>query len=468
MQAIDPKRKTRRKGATKEGQAVLSTLRQVPRLHLAAVAGLSTCLALFTLLPSEPTEAKRQSQHIPIPSLEELDESAVQQASIAVPLTTEQPFITDNIHTEKVRAGDNLSLIFKRAGLTDRDMMALLNAENGKKLASLYPGHSLNFKLSESGELEQLEYVKDRLNSISFTLIDGHYQYQSTQRKPEVQLAMRAATIEDSLFAAGKEAHLDDRLVMELAGIFGWDIDFVLDIRGGDSFKVLFEESFLDGDKIGNGNILAAEFTNRGKTFRAVRYEDSNGHVQYYTPSGDTMRKEFLRSPIDFARVSSHFNLRRKHPVLNTIRAHKGTDYAASHGTPIKAAGDGKVSYAGKKGGYGNVVIIQHGQTYKTLYAHISKFRKGIRKGARVKQGQTIAYVGSTGLATGPHLHYEFYVNGAVRNPLTVKLPKAQAVPKDELQRFYRATQALLAELNPEAATTKVAANTKDSKTKQL
>jgi len=169
------------------------------------------------------------------------------------------------------------------------------------------------------------------------------------------------------------------------------------------------------------------------------------------------MRKAFLRTPIDFARISSHFNLRRKHPVLNKIRAHKGTDYAASHGTPIKAAGDGKVVFAGRKGGYGNVVIIQHGQTYKTLYAHISKFRKGIRSGKRVKQGQTIAYVGSTGLATGPHLHYEFYVNGAVRNPVTVKLPNARPIAKSELARFTANIQPLIAQLNTQDSNTKLA-----------
>ncbi len=467
MQAIDRKRKTRHAGAAKKGQAALISLKHLPRLHLAAIALLSVCLITFSLLPGQQSEAIIHSKEIAIPALESLSEADSQ----AAPLVTQMEVKTQSehkLHTEKVKPGDNLSLIFKRAGLNDRHMMALLDAEKGKKLASLYPGHTLTFKISREGELQRLEYVEDRLNSFSFTLIDGKYHYQTLQRSPEVQLAVRSATIKESLFLAGKEAHLDDGLVMELAGIFGWDIDFVLDIRQGDSFKVLFEESFLDGEKIGNGNILAAEFTNRSKTFRAVRYEDSNANVQYYTPSGDTMRKEFLRTPIDFARVSSHFNLRRKHPVLNKIRAHKGTDYAAARGTPIKAAGDGKVTYAGRKGGYGNVVIIQHGQTYKTLYAHISKFRKGIRNGVRVKQGQTIAYVGSTGLATGPHLHYEFYVNGAVRNPLTVKLPKAQAVPKDELQRFYQATQPLLAELNPAAKTTKVAAGNTTGDTKKL
>jgi len=465
MQPIDVKRKV---DADKAQRSLLSSLRTVPRFHLISATALALCLIGFSALPerstSEPT--KRQVQTIEIPALA--------ATPIEQPLPPERIEVVDHSQqqstakTEKVRPGDNLSLIFKRAGLTDRTMIELLNSNNGKKLASLYPGHTLTFELSSDNTLNKLTYVVDRLHSFSYTREESGFSYQEHAREPDTMLSTRAATIEESLFLAGKEAQLDDRLVMELAGIFGWDIDFMLDIRKGDSFRVLFEEKYLDGQKIGNGNILAAEFVNRSKTFRAVRYEDSQGNAQYYTPTGETMRKEFLRTPIDFARISSHFNLNRKHPVLNRIRAHKGTDYAAARGTPIKAAGDGKVIFAGRKGGYGNVVIIQHGQTYKTLYAHISKFRKGIRRGTRVKQGQVIAYVGSTGLASGPHLHYEFHVNGAVRNPVTVKLPKAQSVPKEERQRFYNQTQPLLAELNPQGRQTKVATTDTHTGTKNL
>jgi len=465
MQPIDLKRKSRK---SKQQPKLASVLSHIPRLHIIAAVSLSLALGIFMMLPSKETEARRHQLEIPIPALAEHIST-----DIAAPLATqafEQPIAEPNItvKSEKVKSGDNLSLIFKRAGLTDRHMMELLSAEQGKKLASLYPGHSLTFTINTDGVLQKLTYIKDRLNSFSYSRTANGFSYDENNREPDAILTSRQATITDSLFLAGKDARMDDKLVMELAGIFGWDIDFMLDIRQGDSFKVVYEELFLDGDKIGDGNIVAAQFTNRGKTFRAVRYEDTSGNTQYYTPSGDTMRKEFLRSPIDFARISSHFNLRRKHPVLNKIRAHKGTDYAAGHGTPIRSAGDGKVVYAGKKGGYGNVVIVQHGQTYKTLYAHISKFRRGIRKGVRVKQGQVIAYVGSTGLATGPHLHYEFYVNGAVRNPVTIKLPKAQSVSKAELQRFYQQTQPLLAELDPQMNTTNIASKDTISGTKKL
>jgi len=466
MQAFDVKRKNRFKKSKNKNGKIIAALGRVPRTHLFAISGLALSLVVFTLLPGGSTEAQRQHQSIPIPALENLSEAP--QESLPPVAETLVDTSEKTTHTEVVKPGDNLSLIFKRAGLSDRQMMALLNAENGKKLASLYPGHRLEFAFDDQGELEKLSYIKDRLNSYHFQRSGETYVYSETQRKPDIIYSVRSATIDESLFLAGKKAQLDDKLVMELANIFGWDIDFVLDIREGDAFKVLFEESYLDGEKIANGNILAAEFTNRGNTFRAVRYTDKNGETQYYTPTGDTMRKEFLRTPIDFARISSHFNLRRKHPILNRIRAHKGTDYAAATGTPIKAAGDGKVIYAGQKGGYGNVVIIQHGQTYKTLYAHISKFRRGIHSGVRVKQGQVIAYVGSTGLASGPHLHYEFHVNGAVRNPITVKLPKAKAVADDELQRFFQQTQPLLAELNPEAATTKIAVGNTNHATKKL
>ena len=252
---------------------------------------------------------------------------------------------------------------------------------------------------------------------------------------------------------------MEDSLVMELATIFGWDIDFALDIRTNDHFKVLYEEQFLQGEKLGNGPILAAEFTNQGTTFRAVRYVDDDGKGNYFTPDGKSMRKAFLRTPVELARISSHFNLRRKHPILNKIRAHKGTDYAAPRGTPIKATGDGRVVWVGTKGGYGRTVIIQHGQSYKTLYAHMNKYGRGIGSGKRVRQGQIIGYVGTSGLATGPHLHYEFHHNGVVRNPVSVRLPKAESIPKAELAAFKQQTQPIVAQLDDYSQRMQIAQN---------
>ncbi|HKJ77578.1 MAG TPA: peptidoglycan DD-metalloendopeptidase family protein, partial [Gammaproteobacteria bacterium] len=263
----------------------------------------------------------------------------------------------------------------------------------------------------------------------------------------ESRTAHATGTIETSLFEAGREAGLSDRTIMELAYIFGWDVDFALDIRAGDRFTILYEEQFLDGEKLRNGPILAAEFINRGRVVRAVRFTDPSGHTDYYSPEGRSMRKAFLRSPVDFRRISSRFQRERFHPVLGKKRPHRGVDYAANVGTPIKASGDGKIVFRGWKGGYGRAVILRHGGRYTTLYGHMSRFRGGLRTGSRVKQGQVIGYVGASGLATGPHLHYEFRVNGVHRDPLKVELPKAEPIRKAYRDDFRQASKPLLAQL---------------------
>lgn len=226
-----------------------------------------------------------------------------------------------------------------------------------------------------------------------------------------------------------------------------------MDIREGDEFEVIYEEKVVNGKRVGTGNILSARFTNRGKTYTAVRYTSKQGTTSYYSADGESMRKAFIRTPVDFARISSRFSTGRKHPILNKIRAHKGVDYAAPRGTPIKAAGDGRVTLAGRNGGYGNTVIIQHGQRYRTLYAHMQGFAKGIRNGTNVKQGQIIGYIGTTGLSTGPHLHYEFQVNGVHVDPLSQKLPMADPIAASEKQRFMQLSKPLMARMNKEKAT---------------
>jgi len=418
-----------------------------PRQHLVLAGGLGACLiCLLALYPSPNAQAKRHSQPL---SLTITETEQVLLADVTTPMLPD--FVDEPIepswHTETVKSGDNLSLIFQRAGLSDRKLFAFMASNKAtKSLTRIHPGQTLDFQI-EDGALQALRYKENRLNSQLFERSDDTFSHTDEQRIPEVRVSHKQATINGSLFLAAQKAGLDANLIMEVANIFGWDIDFALDIRKGDSFKVVFEEKYLDGKKFTNGNILSAEFTNQGKKFQALRYTDSKGSTHYYTPTGETMRKEFLRTPVDIGRISSHFNLKRKHPVLNRIRAHKGTDYAAARGTPIKAAGDGKVVHAGRKGGYGNTVIIQHGQTYKTLYAHMKNFGRGVRSGSRVKQGQIIGYVGTTGLSTGPHLHYEFYVNGAVRNPVTVKLPKARSIATTEKARFLTETRPQLAQL---------------------
>lgn len=431
-------------------------VKHFPKSHFISISGLGITLLLFsTITPSNETyNNTRQSVAL---TLEITNSFINTDKSSDRSLTSPSQPIEE--HTEIVRPGDSLSTLFQRAGLSDSGLFELMNSNPAaKKLARLYPGQKLQFEIADN-RLMKLSHHKDNLNSIDFIRSENGFTEQVNQLKPDIHVAYREATIIDSLFLAGTDAGIEESLIMEIANIFGWDIDFALDIRANDSFRVLYEEKFLNGEKLGNGSILAAEFTNQGKTFQAVRYTDNKGVSNYFTPEGNSMRKAFLRTPVDFARISSHFNLKRRHPILNRIRAHKGTDYAAPTGTPIKAAGDGKVILAGTKGGYGRTVIIQHGQTYRTLYAHMSKYGRGIRSGKRVKQGQIIGYVGSSGLATGPHLHYEFYVNGAVRNPVRVPLPKANSVPRDEMASFKEQTQSIVAKLQAYDQLIQVATN---------
>jgi murein DD-endopeptidase MepM/ murein hydrolase activator NlpD len=257
---------------------------------------------------------------------------------------------------------------------------------------------------------------------------------------------MAHGIIDSSLFESGVEAGLSDKLIMNIAGIFAWDVDFVLDIRGGDHYYVQWEEIWQDGEFVTDGEIVVAEFNNDGRQHQAIRFVDDNGRSDYYTPEGNSVRKAFLRSPVDF-RVSSSFNPNRLHPVLKTRRPHRGVDYAAPNGTPIKAAGDGKVIFRGVKSGYGNVVILQHGGNITTLYAHMSRFASSARTGSRVRQGQTIGYVGATGMVTGAHLHYEYRLNGVHRNPRTVKLPQAEPIAEKYREQFLAAAHPILREL---------------------
>ena len=348
----------------------------------------------------------------------------------------------------KIKSGHSLSAIFKKHKFSHQDLYRIMQkGKISKALRNLQPGRTLEIESNEQGQLYSLSYQVNRLQSINVIRANDDFDIQTIDKPVDKRINFSEGLIQSSLFEAGKQSGLSDALVMEMAGIFGWDIDFALDIRQGDKFSILYEEQFIEGKKYQTGTILAAEFTNQGKTFKAIRFTDKSGRTNYYTPEGLSMRKTFLRSPVDFRRISSRFG-KRKHPVLNRMRLHKGVDYAARRGTPIQSSGDGKVIFKGRKGGYGRVVIVQHGSRYKTLYAHMNGFKRGIRVGKYVKQGQTIGFVGSSGRATGPHLHYEFRVNGAHRNPLTVKLPNAAPIKSAFKNDFIAHAESLLAQLN--------------------
>lgn len=348
----------------------------------------------------------------------------------------------------KVKSGDSLALILDRMGVSPKQVFELVSVgEETDRLTQLHPGDVLNVGV-ENGELKQLRYELDYERTLDVRNNLGQFDALIIYHDLEHKIKTSTGTINSSLFLAAKNAGLSTNLTMELASIFGWDIDFVLDIRTGDQFTVIFEEVYREGKKIRDGDIIAAEFVNQGKTYRALRYTDADNRTAYYTPEGRSLRSTFLRTPIEFARVSSRFNLKRRHPVLNRIRAHKGVDYAAPTGTPIRATADGKVTFRGTKGGYGKTVVLQHGSKYTTLYAHLSNYKKGVTSGKTVKQGDVIGFVGKTGLATGPHLHYEFRVDGVHRNPLTVKLPSAAPIKKAYLADFQEKTQSLMARLD--------------------
>ena len=438
---------------------------QFPTVHLVAVSACVFILGLtLLLLPSQEVEATRViatdtpaekptavEAIIIVPNTQA---DTTNLSSISAEVTAEEAPATEENWTDyTVGSGDNLTSMFKKAGLTATDVYYVSQASKASKsFTRLFPGQTLSF-LIEDGKLNKLRHVQSDLKSTLLTRTLNGFDIQQIERLPKIQHQYTSATITDSLFLAGEEAGLSSKKIMELASIFGWDVDFVLDIRKGDSFNLIYEEHFLDGEKIGEGPIIAAQFINRGTKFTALRYTDTNGDSSYYTPEGYSMRKAFLRSPVDFARISSRFSLKRKHPVLNKIRAHRGVDYAARTGTPIKSAGDGKIIFRGRKGGFGNVVIVQHGSNITTLYAHMNAFKRGQRVGTRVKQGQIIGFVGKTGLASGPHLHYEFRLNGVHKNPLTVKLPQASPITKSEQGAFKTAASALLAQLETYQAT---------------
>lgn len=360
---------------------------------------------------------------------------------------------------EVVGKGDNLSSIFQRAGLDNKKLAEVLEScKESKTLKQMHPGHRLTFTLDPQGALTRVDYQPNLLETRTFTRQGEKFVYSESKRKPDIQTKVASAVIQSSLYGAAKSAQISDKLVYDMANVFAFDIDFALDLQPGDSFKILYEEAYLDGKKVGGEQLLAAEFVNEGKVYKAVRYLDKDGQGQFYSDDGKALRKGFLRTPVEFARITSGFSLGRLHPILNKIRAHKGVDYSAPTGTPIMAAGDGKVTLAGTYSGFGNCVTIDHAGNYSTLYGHMSRFANGIRKGSSVKQGQIIGYVGSTGLATGPHLHYEFHIGDKVVNPVTVTLPKADGIAKNEMSRFSAQIQPLFAQLKDAAGKPRVVA----------
>jgi len=360
----------------------------------------------------------------------------------------------DAFETVTVRSGDSLAAIFGRAGLSPLEVHRVVNSdERVKALRRIYPGDEIQFRVSDDKQLQALRYKLDNTRTLQVDRVDDDFRVDIHEEVLETRVLHSTGTIERSLFLSGRRAGLSQRQIMQFMSVFEWQVDFNREIREGDTFSVMYEAHYLNGERVEEGRILAAKLTNRNRRLNALHYELPDGTRGYFGPDGQNMRKAFMRRPIQNARISSGFNRNRKHPVLGVHRPHLGTDFAAPTGTPIMASGSGRVVHRGRKGGYGNTVIIQHNNRYRTLYAHMSRYANGIREGSRVEQGQVIGYVGRSGLATGPHLHYEFMVNGSHRNPMTVELPSGDPVPQEHMSDFRAMTAGLLAQLQDAART---------------
>lgn len=387
------------------------------------------------------------------PSTQELQiaqQTVVEQLIPPVTKTDEIPgevFVRE----ETVLRGDTVASLLARLGVEDDEAFRFLRAERATQaiFQQLRPGKPVTAAVSENGELQSLTYP---LNGLDRTVIverkDGSLQAMEQTLRLEPLVQMKSGEIRYSLFGATDAAGLPDSVATQLADIFGGDIDFHRDLRRGDRFSVVFETFAHFGKPVKTGRILAAEFVNQGRSYRAVWFADADGKGAYFTPEGKNIRKAFLRSPLEFSRITSGFSLARFHPILKQWRAHKGIDYGAPIGTRVKSTADGVVEFVGNQGGYGRVVILRHQRGYTTLYGHLSAFAAGLRKGSRITQGEVIGYVGASGWATGPHLHYEFRSNGIYENPLTIALPGAPPLSPQQVGQFRTQVQPLLARLD--------------------
>ncbi len=357
---------------------------------------------------------------------------------------------TDYWQADQVRRDDTLASLMQRLNIDNAEAIDFLRYDSAAQAFSsqLRPGRSIQAQVTHDGQLLKLEYEIDSSSVLHVERTASGYQAQKVALSLEPRKILKSAEINSSLFAATDAANIPDTIAMQIADIFSSEIDFHSDLRKGDRFSVIYEANYNNGELVKTGQVLATEFTNNGKTYRALMYRDPEGKVGYYTPDGKSLHKSFLRSPLEFTRISSGFSLGRFHPVLQRMRAHKGVDFAAPTGTRVKATSDGTVKFVGVKGGYGNVIILQHQNGISTVYGHLSRFVAGLRQGLKVSQGEIIGFVGMTGLATGPHLHYEVALNGQQRDPMKVALPIASSIPAQYKADFAATSPVLVGQLN--------------------
>ena len=371
-------------------------------------------------------------------SMEELDLDSAVEA---------ETFNFIKLKRAEIKRNDSLFSILKRLGIEEKNIVTLVNSDRSNLLAQIKIGKTLEVGINDSNIVISLNYIKDFKSGVRAEKSGEAYKIEEYELNTEKYRVFKNIEINNSLYVDGLKEGLPDSVIMDLVYIFGWDIDFVHDIRPGDSYSLIYEEVFVNGEKKLDGDILIAEFINRDRTHTAIRYKLQNGFSEYFSLEGRNVKKAFLRSPVKFSYISSSYNLKRRHPILHKVRAHTGVDYAASRGTPVRTTGDGTVVFVGKKGGYGNLVEIKHTEDYSTRYAHLNKFHSKIKVGEKVKQSETIGYVGRTGTATGDHLHYEFRVNGKHTNPVTVKLPNAKPIHENDKDSYSLHAKKIIADL---------------------
>ena len=431
----------------------LASWRRRHWLALGVTASLAICV--LGVLP-ELAIAKRDEAALSLVSSSLSIPPRVERAELEVATLTADEALNlamqgeaDGWQSAVVESGDTLGGLFARHGFSARDLNRALEAQPVQEIAGkLRPGKRVAFFSTEPGRLEKVLFDNSELSRVLVHLDDpSGVREEVLERQLQYRVERASGHIESSLFGAAEQAGLSGVMVLKVAKVLGYDIDFAQDLRIGDRFHVVYEQVYDNGEKIRDGDVLAVSFINRGTRYVALRHVHADGKIEYYDQDGRPLRKDFLRTPVDFTRISSRFNLARKHPILNRVRAHRGVDYAAPTGTPVYAAGAGRVQFRGRQGGYGNTIILDHGQGHTTLYAHLSRFNGNARNGARVQQGDVIGYVGMTGLASGPHLHYEFRIKGVHRDPLTVTLPKPEPLKDRALERFRQDTTALAAQL---------------------
>ena len=419
-----------------------------------AAPGFGVTLAPFeTVGPADPSEKPEPVSAAINSDLSDAQDTSSTKLKAAAEPETELPenprSVTESTPWEsiEIRSGDSLVRIFKRLDLDVAQAIEISKLPKAKPLISLRTGPYL--KIQRDGrDLMALRYQPNIRTFLQVTAEDHAFVTEIIEREFELQEREVTVEVTDSLYQGAVRAGLPESIIYRVTEIFQWELDFSRDVKRGDRLTVIYEERSLDAKKVGNGPILAVRFENAGVLREAIRYVDSEGTAAYYTPEGKSLQRAFLRTPVPGRYVTSGFSYNRLHPILKVRRPHLGVDYGAPRGTPIVATADGKVIHASRKGGYGKTIILRHGQNYRTLYAHLSRYAKGVRKGKWVKKGQVIGYVGSTGLSTGPHLHYEIHVDGKARNPLSLKLPRAAPVDRKEKANYLEHAKIWLSRLN--------------------